>query len=330
MKKYNVAVVGATGLVGGTFLKVLAEYDFPIKDLRLLASIKSAGKIIEYCGKEYVVEELKETSFKGIDIALFSAGGDVSKIYCPIAAASGAVVIDNSSAWRNDPTLPLVVPEVNPGDIRNKGIISNPNCSTIQAIIPLKALEDKYGLKRIVYSTYQAVSGSGMKGVNDLERTLKGEKNEFYPYEIAKTCIPEIDIFLDNGYTKEEMKMVNETRKMLHKPELPISATCIRVPVPNSHGVSIMAELEKDFDVEDVKKLFASYPGLKLVDMPKEHLYPTSLLANGNDLVYVGRIRRDLSSPNSILFYTVGDNIRKGAASNAVQIAKYIVDNEML
>jgi len=330
MKKYNVAIVGATGLVGGTFLKVLAEYQFPIKNLRLLASSKSAGKIINYCGKKCVVEELTEKSFKGIDIALFSAGGEISKIYCPIAAQSGAVVIDNSSAWRNDPSVPLVVPEVNAKDIRNKGIISNPNCSTTQAIIPLKALDDRYGLKRVVFSTYQAVSGSGMKGVNDLERTLKGEKNEFYPYEIAKTCIPEIDSFLENGYTKEEMKMVNETRKMLHKPELPISATCIRVPVPNSHGVSIMAELNQEFKIEDVKELFANYPGLKLVDKPLEHLYPTSTIANGNDFIYVGRIRRDLSSPNGILFYTVSDNIRKGAASNAVQIAKYIVENEML
>ena len=330
MKKYNVAIVGATGLVGGTFLKVLAEYQFPIKNLRLLASSKSAGKIINYCGKECVVEELTEKSFKGIDIALFSAGGEISKIYCPIAAQSGAVVIDNSSAWRNDPSVPLVVPEVNAKDIRNKGIISNPNCSTTQAIIPLKALDDRYGLKRVVFSTYQAVSGSGMKGVNDLERTLKGEKNEFYPYEIAKTCIPEIDLFLENGYTKEEMKMVNETRKMLHKPELPISATCIRVPVPNSHGVSIMAELNQEFKIEDVKELFANYPGLKLADKPLEHLYPTSTIANGNDFIYVGRIRRDLSSPNGILFYTVSDNIRKGAASNAVQIAKYIVEKGML
>ena len=330
MKKYNVAIVGATGLVGGTFLKVLAEYQFPIKNLRLLASSKSAGKIINYCGKECVVEELTEKSFKGIDIALFSAGGEISKIYCPIAAQSGAVVIDNSSAWRNDPSVPLVVPEVNAKDIRNKGIISNPNCSTTQAIIPLKALDDRYGLKRVVFSTYQAVSGSGMKGVNDLERTLKGEKNEFYPYEIAKTCIPEIDSFLENGYTKEEMKMVNETRKMLHKPELPISATCIRVPVPNSHGVSIVAELNQEFKIEDVKELFANYPGLKLVDKPLEHLYPTSTIANGNDFIYVGRIRRDLSSPNGILFYTVSDNIRKGAASNAVQIAKYIVEKGML
>lgn len=330
MKKYNVAVVGATGLVGETFLKVLAEYKFPIKNLRLLASKRSAGKVISYCGKDYVVEELTEKSFSGIDIALFSAGGEISKVFCPIAASSGALVIDNSSAWRNDPSIPLVVPEVNAGDITNKGIIANPNCSTTQVIIPLKALDDKYGLKRVVYSTYQAVSGSGLKGINDLERTLKGEKNEFYPYEIAKTCIPEIDSFLDNGYTKEEMKMVNETRKMLHKPELPVSATCIRVPVFNSHGVAVMAELDKEFTLEDVRELFANYPGLKLVDKPLEHIYPNSIIATGNDMIYVGRIRRDLSCPNGILFYTVGDNIRKGAASNAVQIAKYIVEKEMI
>ena len=329
MKKYNVAVVGATGVVGSTFLKVLKEYNFPINNLRLLASYRSAGKVIEYDGKEYVVEELNKDSFKGIDIALFSAGGSVSLEYCPIADKAGAVVIDNSSAFRNDPSLPLVVPEVNPEDIRNHGIISNPNCSTIQSIVPIKAIE-KYGLKRINYTTYQAVSGSGMKGINDLKNTLEGKPNEFYPYEIAKTCIPEIDSFLDNGYTKEEMKMVNETRKMLHNPELPISATCIRVPVANSHGVSIQVELEKEFELDDIRNIFASYPGLVLVDDPKNHKYPVSTLSNGNDLIYVGRIRRDLSVKNGLLFYTVADNIRKGAASNAVQIASYIAKNNML
>lgn len=332
MKKYNVAVVGATGVVGSTFLKVLAEYKFPINNLILLASSKSAGKVINYEGKDYVVEELTHDSFKnrGLDIALFSAGGSVSLEYAPIAASEGILVVDNSSAWRNDPDKALVVPEVNPFDITASGIIANPNCSTIQSIIPLKALDEKYGLKRVNYSTYQAVSGSGMKGIKDLERTLKGEKNEFYPYDISKTCIPEIDVFLDNGYTKEEMKMVNETRKMLHKPELPISATCIRVPIPNAHGVCIQAELDKEFDVEEVKELFKNYPGLVLVDDPKNHIYPVSTLANGNDAVYVGRIRRDLSVKNGILFYTVGDNIRKGAASNAVQIAKYAIEHNML
>lgn len=328
-KKYNVAVVGATGVVGSTFLKVLAEYNFPINNLKLLASSRSAGKVINYCGKDIVVEELTKDSFNDVDIALFSAGGSISTEYCPIAAKAGAVVIDNSSAWRNDPTLPLVVPEVNPFDIKGEGIIANPNCSTIQAIIPLKALDEKYGLKRVVYTTYQAVSGSGMKGINDLARTKKGEKNEFYPYPIAETCIPEIDSFLDTGYTKEEMKMVNETRKMLHKPELPISATCIRVPVPNSHGVSMMVELEKEFELDDVRELLANYPGLKLADEPKNHIYPVATVANGTDLTYVGRIRRDLSTKNGLLLYTVADNIRKGAASNAVQIAKYIVENNL-
>ena len=332
MKKYNIAVVGATGVVGSTFLKVLAEYKMPINELFLFASSKSAGKVINYEGKDVVVRELTKDSFKGlgIEIALFSAGGSISLEYAPLFSEEGILVIDNSSAFRNDPKLPLVVPEVNPFDIRNYGIIANPNCSTIQSIIPLKALDEKYGLSRVVYSTYQAVSGSGMKGIKDLENTLKGEANAFYPHKIAETCIPEIDAFLDNGYTKEEIKMVNETRKMLHKPELPISATCIRVPVPNGHGVLIMAELDKEFDLDEVRELFKNYPGLALVDDPKNHVYPTSSLANGNDLVYVGRIRRDLSCKNGILFYTVGDNIRKGAASNAVQIAKYVIDNKML
>ena len=331
-KKYNVAVVGATGVVGSTFLKVLAEYHFPIENLVLLASSKSAGKIIVYEGKEIIVEELNHDSFKGrnLDIALFSAGGAVSLEYAPLAAKEGILVIDNSSAWRNDPDKALVVPEVNPFDITKTGIIANPNCSTIQSIIPLKALDDKYGLKRVNYTTYQAVSGSGMKGILDLERTLKGEKNEFYPYEIAKTCIPEIDVFLDNGYTKEEMKMVNETRKMLHRPNLPISATCIRVPVLNSHGVSIVCELEQDFELDDIRELFKNYPGLKLVDDPKNHIYPVSTLSNGNDYVYVGRIRRDLSNEHGLIFYCVGDNIRKGAASNAIQIALYAINHHML
>ena len=327
-KKYNVAIVGATGLVGGTFLKVLAEVKFPINNLRLLASAKSAGKVIVYEGKEYIVEELNENSFDGMDLALFSAGASVSKIYAPIAEAKGCLVIDNSSCFRNDTDKALIVPEVNASDADpNLGysrIIANPNCSTIQAIIPLKPLAEKYGLKRVVYTTYQAVSGSGMKGILDLEKSLKGEACTFYPYNISETCIPEIDVALDNGYTKEEMKMVNETRKMLHLPDLKVSATCVRVPVKNSHAVSIMVELEKEFDVEEVKKLIAGYPGLVLVDDLKNHKYPVSQLSNGNNLVYVGRIRRDLSCDNGLLLYTVGDNIRKGAASNAVQIAEYM------
>ena len=240
MKKYNVAVVGATGLVGTTFLQVLEEYDFPINNLKLLASARSAGNKVLFKGIEYTVEELTEESFKNVELALFSAGGDVSKKFAPIAVKAGARVIDNSSAWRNEPEIPLIVPEVNLEDYTLNKLIANPNCSTIQAIIPLKALDDKYGLKRVVYSTYQAVSGSGMKGKNDLINTLNGLEPQFYPHNISQTCIPEIDVFLENGYTKEEMKMVNETRKMLHKPNLPISATCVRVPVLNSHSVSVI------------------------------------------------------------------------------------------
>ena len=321
---YNVAIVGATGLVGGTFIKVLAEQKFPIKNLKLLASAKSAGSKIEFCGKEYVVEELKETSFEGVDLALFSAGGDISRKFAPIAEKAGCIVIDNSSCFRQDPDKALVVPEVNPEDAKTSRIIANPNCSTIQAIVPLKALDEKYGLKRVVYTTYQAVSGSGMKGIKDLENTLAGKDNAFYPYKIAGTCIPEIDSALDNGYTKEEMKMVNETRKMLHKPDLKISATCVRVPVKNSHAVSIMLETEKEFEINEVKELIANYPGLVLVDDLPNHKYPVADLSNGNEKIYVGRIRRDLSCDNGLLLYTVADNIRKGAASNAVQIALFM------
>lgn len=329
MKKYNVAVVGATGLVGQTFLKVLAEYNFPINNLRLLASARSAGKEIEFMGKTYIVEELTEKSFEGIDLALFSAGSGVSQIYAPIAEASGAIVVDNSSCFRQDPDKALVVPEVNPEDVRISRIIANPNCSTIQSIIPLKALE-KYGLKRVVYTTYQACSGAGMNGKLDLERTRQGQENQHFPYNIAQTCIPQIDVFLDNGYTKEEMKMVNETRKMLHMPTLPISATCVRVPVDNSHAVSIMVELEKEFDLNEIKDVFKNHPGVKLWDDPSNQIYPVSTVSNGNDYVYVGRIRRDLSVENGLLLYCVADNIRKGAAANAVQIALKLVELDLL
>lgn len=330
MKKYNVAVVGATGLVGQTFLKVLEEYNFPINELRLLASERSEGKKVMYAGLEYTVHTLKETSFEGIDIALFSAGSSTSKIYAPYAEAAGAIVIDNSSCFREDKDKALVVPEVNLEDVKISKIIANPNCSTIAAIIPLKALDSVYGLKRIVYSTYQACSGAGMKGKNDLENTRHGLKPSHFPYDISKTCIPEIDVFLDNGYTKEEMKMVNETRKMLHKPDLPISATCVRVPVDNSHAVSVMVELEKQFELDEIRKLFASYPGVKLLDDPNNHIYPVATIANGTDDVYVGRIRRDLSVNNGLLFWVVADNVRKGAASNAVQIAKAMIEKNLI
>lgn len=326
MKKYNVAVVGATGLVGSTFLKLLREYNFPINSLTLFASEKSVGKKVQFGDGEYTVKKLEKGCFDGVEIALFSAGGSVSKEWAPEAEKSGAVVIDNSSAWRMVSECALIVPEINLNHFDGaRKIVANPNCSTIQSVLPLKPLNDVFGIKRVVYSTYQAVSGSGMKGKNDLARTLKGEAHEFYPYNIAETCIPQIDVFEDNGYTKEELKMVNETRKILGIPNLPVSATCVRVPVMNGHAVSIMVELEKPFTLEEVKKAFESQEGIKVLDDPKNSIYPVSTVANDNDLVYVGRIRRDLSSANGILFYCVSDNIRKGAAANAIQIAKALI-----
>lgn len=326
----NIAIVGATGLVGGTFLKVLEEYDLGIDKLFLFASAKSAGKKITFKGKEYEVEELTENSFtnRGIDIALFSAGGDTSKKFSPIAAANGVLVIDNSSAWRMDKDVPLVVPEVNGNEAyKNHGIIANPNCSTIQCMAPLKVLAEKYGLKRVVYSTYQAVSGTGHKGIIDLEGGLKGEAPKTYPHQIVNNCLPHIDVFLDNGYTKEEKKMIDETRKILGLPNLPVTATCVRVPVLNSHSVSVNVELEKEFDIEEVKRELANQMGIILIDDPKNNKYPLASEAVGKDEVFVGRIRRDESVDNGINFWTVADNIRKGAATNAVQIAQLFINN---
>lgn len=325
----RVAVVGATGLVGSTFLKVLGERDLGITELFLFASSRSAGKKIDFRGKEYVVEELKEDSFKGrnIDIALFSAGGGTSLKYAPIAAKEGVLVIDNSSAWRMDKEVPLVVPEVNPQEAFNhKGIIANPNCSTIQCMAPLKVLADNYGIKRVVYSTYQAVSGTGHKGVVDLEEGLKGNPPKTYPHQIVNNCLPHIDVFLDNGYTKEEKKMVDETRKILGLPNLPVTATCVRVPVMNSHSVSINVELEKDFDIDTLKKELAEADGIVLLDEVEKNIYPLATKATGKDEVFVGRVRRDESVKYGVNLWTVADNIRKGAATNAIQIAELFRD----
>lgn len=327
-KKPNLAIVGATGLVGSTFLKVLEERDFPFENLYMMASAKSAGTTVTFRGKEYVVEELTEASFdKPIDIALFSAGGSTSEKFAPIAASKGVVVIDNSSAWRMDPEVPLVVPEVNPEDIKwNKGIIANPNCSTIQAVVALKPLYDKYGIKRVVYSTYQAVSGSGLKGINDLKEGLQGNDiMKAYPHPIAGNCLPQIDVFLENGYTKEEMKMVNETLKILGDDKIKVTATTVRVPVFDCHSESINVELAKPFEVEDIKKLFAEAPGVVLQDDPEHSVYPLAREAAGKDEVFVGRIRRDFSTDNGLNLWVVADNIRKGAATNAVQIAETLI-----
>lgn len=325
----RVAVVGATGLVGSTFLKVLNERDLGITELFLFASSRSAGKKINFKGKECLVEELREDSFKGrdIDIALFSAGGEISLKYAPLAAQEGILVIDNSSAWRMNKEVPLIIPEVNPQEaFKHKGIIANPNCSTIQCMAPLKILANKYGIKRVVYSTYQAVSGTGHKGIVDLEEGLKGNPPKTYPHQIVNNCLPHIDVFLDNGYTKEEKKMIDETRKILDLPELPVTATCVRVPVINSHSVSINVELEKDFDIDELKKELASLDGIILLDEVEKNVYPLPVNATGKDEVFVGRIRRDESVKYGVNLWTVADNIRKGAATNAIQIAELFKD----
>ncbi len=329
MKKYNIAVVGATGMVGRTFLKVLEEKQLPVENYYLFASARSAGSTIKFMGKDYVVEELTENSFdRDVDIALFSAGGSTSEKFAPIAASKGCIVIDNSSAWRMDPEVPLVVPEVNPDDIKwNKGIIANPNCSTIQAMVALAPLHRKYGIKRIVYSTYQAVSGAGLAGYMDLENGLKGEAPKKFPYPIAGNCLPHIDVFCDNGYTKEEMKMVNETRKILGDNDIKITATTVRVPVFNSHSESINVELKKPFELDDIFTLLKNSEGIIVEDDVKNNIYPMAINATGHDETFVGRIRRDDSVENGLNLWVVADNIRKGAASNAVQIAEKIINS---
>ncbi|ELC8441795.1 aspartate-semialdehyde dehydrogenase [Clostridium perfringens] len=322
---YNVAVVGATGNVGRKFLEILEERDFPVKELYLFASKRSAGKTLKFKGEDLVVEELCEANIenKKIDFALFSAGGSVSLEFAPIFSKHGAVVIDNSSAWRMNKDVPLVVPEVNPEDVKwHKGIIANPNCSTIQAVVALKPLHDKYGIKRIVYSTYQAVSGAGIQGILDLQEGT----TEKFPYPILGNIIPHIDVFLDNGYTKEEIKMIEETKKILHDDSLRITATTARVPVLNSHSESINVELNSEFEVENIIDLFNSSKGLIVHDDVANLKYPTPLELSGRDEVFVGRIRRDFSLDNGLNLWVVADNIRKGAALNAIQIAEILIE----
>lgn len=320
---YHVAVVGASGMVGRKMLETLEEFNFPVSSLTLLASARSAGKKIIWKENEYVVEELTSSSFdRPLDIAFFSAGGGTSTQFAPIAAEKGIIVVDNSSAWRMDPNVSLIVPEVNWQDLdldRSK-IIANPNCSTIQSVIPLKPLQTAFGLKRVVYTTYQAVSGSGQKGVDDLKRGELGEHSLNYPHPIYSNCLPHIDSFLEDGYTKEEKKMIDETRKILGLSNLPVSATCVRVPVWNGHSVAINVTLDKEATVDEIKNLLAKFEGIRLEDTPQENRYPMPILADGNDLVWVGRIRKDESAPNTFHLWAVADNIRKGAASNAVQI----------
>lgn len=320
---YKLAIVGATGLVGRTVLKVLEERHLPISKYELFSSKKSAGSIINFMNSKYVVKELTEISFvdEHFDFAIFSAGSSTSLKFSPIAASNNCIVIDNSSAFRMNDNVPLVVPEVNPEDIKkNDGIIANPNCSTIQAVLPIKALDKLYNVKRIIYSTYQAVSGAGRYGIDDLENGIKGIPPQKFPYPIFNNCLPHIDVFEYNGYTREELKMIQETKKILHKPDLKITATCVRVPVMNCHSESINLEFEKEYNIEDIYKVLSNFENITIIDNPKENLYPIPTKISGKDNVFVGRIRRDNSVKNGLNLWVVADNIRKGAATNAVQI----------
>jgi len=332
-KLFNVAVAGATGAVGNQMVACLEERDFPVKTLRLLATAKSAGRKLRFKGEEIAVEELTDASFKGVDIGIFSAGGAASQQFAPAAARVGCVVVDNSAAWRMDPEIPLVVPEVNPHAIAQyttKGIIANPNCSTIQMVVALAPIHRKVGIKRIVVSTYQAVSGTGKKAIDELYNQTKAMLNfiepesKVYPHRIAFNCLPHIDVFLDNGYTKEEMKLVGETRKILEDETIGITATTVRVPVFFSHSESVNVETGQPIAVQEVRALLEAAPGVKVVDDPSRSLYPLAIDAAGKDETLVGRIRADESISNGINLWVVSDNIRKGAATNAVQIAEIL------
>lgn len=334
MKKFNVAVVGATGMVGGKFLEVLTERQLPVDNYYLFASAKSAGKKIDFMGKEHTVIELtKENviSLKGkVDFALFSAGAGVSKEFAPIFAEMGAIVVDNSSQWRMHDDVPLVVPEVNPEDVKwNHGIIANPNCSTIQAVVALKPLYDKFGIKRIVYSTYQAVSGAGVAGYNDLKDGINGAAPKKFPRPIAFNMLPHIDVFMEDGYTKEEWKMIVETRKILHDESLRVTATTVRVPVFYGHSESINVEFCKKCEKQDVVNALENFPGIIVMDDVKNNVYPTPLDAENHDEVFVGRIRMDESVDSGANLWVVADNIRKGAATNAVQIVELLIKNAL-
>lgn len=325
---YKLAIVGATGLVGRTVLKVLEEKKLPIDEYALFSSHKSAGSVIHFMEKDYIVKELTESSFveEHFDFVIFSAGGCTSLKFAPIAANHGCIVIDNSSAFRMEKDVPLVVPEVNPEDITfNQGIIANPNCSTIQAMLPIKALDDKYKVKRIIYSTYQAVSGAGRYGIEDLKNGSKNLPLKKFPHPIFNNCLPQIDVFTENGYTKEEEKMIHETRKILHKPDLKITATCVRVPVTNCHCESINLEFEKEFSIKDIYSTLENFENIMIIDDIRKELYPLPTNVTGKDHVFVGRIRRDFSIPNGLNLWVVADNIRKGAATNAIQILEELI-----
>lgn len=327
----TVAVAGVTGAVGVEMLKCLEAREFPVRKLVALASARSAGKKITFRGEEVFVEELTPSSFEGVDLALFSAGSGISKEFAPHAVAAGAVVVDNSSAFRMDEDVPLVIPEINPGDVKShRGIIANPNCTTIVALMGLNPLHLEFGVKHVIVSSYQAVSGSGAQGIAELENQMKTKVNggvlekRVYPHQILHNVIPQVDVFLENGYTKEEMKMQNEGRKIMHAPELRASVTCVRVPVYRSHAVAVTAAFERTVDVERARKVIDEAPGVRVLDDPGAGLYPTPLDATGLDDCLVGRMRKDIVFENGLSFWVVGDQVRKGAALNAVQIAELL------
>ena len=328
----KIAVVGATGMVGRVMLQVLEERDFPITELLPVASERSVGTKIRFKDKEYEVIGLQDAVNQKPDIALFSAGGDTSLEWAPQFAAVGTTVIDNSSAWRMDPAKKLVVPEINASEITIEDkIIANPNCSTIQMVMALAPLHQKYMIKRVVVSTYQSITGTGVKAVQQLENEYKGEKGEMaYPYPIHRNAIPHCDVFEENGYTKEEMKLTNETKKILKDDTVAVTATAIRIPVVGGHSESVNVTFENDFEVNDVRRLLSDFPGITVQDNLDVNTYPMPIYAEGKDDVFVGRIRRDLSQSNSLNMWIVADNLRKGAATNAVQIAEYLVKEKLV
>ncbi|WP_147821221.1 aspartate-semialdehyde dehydrogenase [Salidesulfovibrio onnuriiensis] len=336
-KQFRVAVCGATGAVGREMLKVLEQRDFPCSEVLPMSSSRSAGTTVPFRGEELTVIEMKEDSFEGIDIALFSAGGSPSQHFAPFAAKAGCVVVDNSSAWRMDPECPLVVPEVNPHDLDwHKGIIANPNCSTIQMVVALKPIHQEAQIKRVVVSTYQAVSGTGQKAITELESQVQRLMNgqpvvaDVYPHQIAFNCLPHIDVFQENGYTKEEMKMVNETVKIIGDASIKVTATCVRVPVFYGHSESVNIETVEKMTAEECRTLLAGSPGIEVVDYPEKLAYPMPIDAAGEDATYVGRIREDDTIANGLNMWIVSDNIRKGAALNAVQIAETLIERDLV